>query len=536
MLVAGLVALLAVALGAALASFGAERQLGPVRSFALSASLATIVVHLLPESVAVLGLGAAPLFGLGLLLPLLAERGVARWPSQGGAPGRSGHLRLEASYVGLLLHSLGDGLALGAFSSGGRHGHSHWDVLIAVSAHTVPVVAVLVIAFGARYGRRVALVRAAGLLGVTWLGIGAAELVPPALTEAVTAWVGAVVGGTLLHVVFHGLRELPPRSAGARSADLAAAVAGVVVALLGNAEHRGGPGDVETAPDVLGQLAASLLRLALGAAPALLAALLLTLALSGLVLRAAPGRLHSLLPALRLDTLLLGGALLGAPAALAVWLSGALPALLLGASDARPSPSPAAGLGGRLGSLLHRGAPPLVLGLLGAAFMDSVLTAEATLTATLPERAGLLLLLAAAAGASTPAALPLGAVLTSKGLEPSALLVALLAGPSLRLVIQRKPAHPRPAAPRRRRLAAAALVGGAGLLALGVRALGWSLDPSAPGLLGPVASHLALTLLGLGTLLDIWHSGLRGWLATLVAASAEAPAGEPPAPCHTEGT
>ncbi len=534
MLVAGLVALLAVALGAALASFGAERQLGPVRSFALSASLATIGVHLLPESVAVLGLGAAPLFGLGLVLPLLAELGVARLPSREGAPGRSSHLRLEASYVGLLLHSLGDGLALGAFSSDGRHGHSHWDVLIAVSAHTVPVVAVLVIAFGAQYGRRAALVRAAGLLGVTWLGIGVAELVPAALTEAVTAWVGAVVGGTLLHVVFHGLRELPPRSAGARSADLAAAVAGVVVALLGNAEHRGGPGDVEAAPDALGQLGASLLRLGLGAAPALLAALLLTLALSGVVVRAAPRRLHGLLPSLRLDTLLLGGALLGAPAALAVWLTGALPALLLGAGDARPAPAPPAGLGGRLGSLFHRGAPPLVLGLLGAAFVDSLLTPEVTLTATLPERAGLLLLLTAATAAAPPAALPLGGVLASKGLDPTALLVALLAGPSLRLLVRREPAQPRPAAPRRRWLVAAALVGGACLLALGARSLGWRVEPSAPTLLGPAASHLALTLLGLGTSLDIWHSGLRGWLATFVAAPG-APAGEPPAPCHTEG-
>ena len=65
------VVVVSVALGGALALAPGRgsRAIVPIRFFALSASLAVILAHLLPEAFERVGLWAGVFFGAGLLLP-----------------------------------------------------------------------------------------------------------------------------------------------------------------------------------------------------------------------------------------------------------------------------------------------------------------------------------------------------------------------------------------------------------------------------------------------------------------------------------
>jgi len=236
-LLALLVAVLAVALGAALTAVSGARPtvLGLLRTFAATAAAAVVLTHLLPDALSGAGLWGALAFLVGLLGPLALHTWTERLALRKSelSPRR---LALEAGFIGLLVHHVGDGLGIGAYAALPGGVLAHLDVILALIAHTVPLVAVVTLAYRGEYGLTVALRRVAALALASALGVGASFAVPgPALASAV-AWIGALVSGVLLHVVTHDWLEDLPKSEGARLADLAAAALGLSLVLLGGNE------------------------------------------------------------------------------------------------------------------------------------------------------------------------------------------------------------------------------------------------------------------------------------------------------------
>jgi len=134
--------------------------------------------------------------------------------------------------------------------------------------HTVPLVAVVTLAYRGEYGLPVALRRVAALAAASAVGVCASFAVPgPALASA-GAWIGALVSGVLLHVVTHDWLEDLPTSEGARVADLGAAALGLSLVLLGGHE----PGHQSGGQELLDVAVA----IAVQGAPFLLVGLLLT--------------------------------------------------------------------------------------------------------------------------------------------------------------------------------------------------------------------------------------------------------------------
>jgi hypothetical protein len=173
----------------------------PLRGLHLLAAVATVLVvalELLPSAMRGAGVATVPLFVAGFAIPAALERLGAR----------DGTLGLEVGFVGLLVHSVGDGLALGAY---GGDGSESWNVLLAIAIHTVPVVAVVVLGFADRLGMAHALVRGALIGGAMAAGIAGFDALSPDHVERAEPWVAAAVGGLLAHVAFHVTRRTYPQ-------------------------------------------------------------------------------------------------------------------------------------------------------------------------------------------------------------------------------------------------------------------------------------------------------------------------------------
>lgn len=233
MALAMLIAALSVLAGlaAAIAAHARLWVLAPVRAFAVVAVAAAIAVHILPEAIDHAGWWVLLPFAAGFALPPLV--------GQAGATLASGHRRMaaELSYAGVLLHQLGDGLALGAVTGGAHGGHLHWDFLLGVAAHTVPLVAVVALSFAELGGRRAALVRTAGLFAATALGIEITRFGGDAILEA-GPWLNAAVSGLLFHVLLHDAddRDVP---AAARPLEALGAVVGAALPFATVAHDHG---------------------------------------------------------------------------------------------------------------------------------------------------------------------------------------------------------------------------------------------------------------------------------------------------------
>jgi hypothetical protein len=200
---------------------------------------------LLPDALSGAGLWGGLLFLAGLLGPLLLHPLTERLASRQSdlSPAR---LALEAGFIGLLVHHVGDGLGIGAYAALPGGVLAHLDVILALIAHTVPLVAVVTLAYRSEYGLAVALRRVGALGLASALGVGVSFAVPAATLAAAAAWIGALVSGVLLHVVTHDWLEDLPKSEGARALDLGAAALGLSLVLLGGHEpgHAGGTGEL----------------------------------------------------------------------------------------------------------------------------------------------------------------------------------------------------------------------------------------------------------------------------------------------------
>jgi hypothetical protein len=205
----------AIALGSAvgLSERVSRRFLGPIRAAGLGSGCLAVFGQLLPEAAEHMGVLALVPFALSLFGSTGVERLVlARDASLDRGAANATRASLELGVVGLAIHQLIEGVALGAWrtaherlepDAGGAFGAGA-GVLVAIAAHTVPIVAVLTLALSAVMGprravSRVVLLVAASVVGVVLSGV------PSAASFFVhhEGWLHALVAGLLLHAVLH---------------------------------------------------------------------------------------------------------------------------------------------------------------------------------------------------------------------------------------------------------------------------------------------------------------------------------------------
>jgi len=495
-LLALLVAVSSVLLGAAWSFVPTTSRavLGYMRTFATLAAVAVVVMHLLPEALSELGPLSLLLFLFGWFAPALAH-----FIGQRGTSGRSQHAVLEAGYWGLIVHHVADWIGLGTYTRLPSESGSHLDVIVALAAHTVPLIAVVSLAYKTTFGARSAILRSVGLALAGVFGIGLSNMVSASTVERFAPVIGAVAGGLLLHVVTHDLTDDAARTPLSRTVDLLVAALGVGVSLLG-VWHTNEPATRE--------FVRVLRELAEHAALVILVALLA----SAFSLRAADrsskwGR--ALLPAAPLgaESVLLSIALFGFVSA---GLRLALTAAVVAFSGTTPAPhshdpAPTPHWRARISETLQASGPWLSLGLLGGALLLSFpLRHHPEMGRTLTD----LLIVAVVANlapVAAPAAVLIATGLAGLGLSAGAVLLFATLAPlcnSLGLSLKLKP----------RLFATAACLAVAALaIAVGL--------PSAPldgalseGDLGPRSALVLAVLL----LLGIWQRGARLWLSTIV--------------------
>ena len=239
---------------AAIAAHARLWVLAPVRAFAIVAVAAAIAVHVLPEAIAAAGWGVMVPLAIGFFTPPLLGR-TAR------ALDRHRRLAAELGYAGVLVHQLGDGLGLGAVTATSHGGHTHWDFLLGIGAHTVPLVAVVALAFAELGGPRAAIVRAMGLLAATAIGIALTRVDESLMTSA-GPWLNAAVSGLLFHVLLHDADDRDvPRAARPLEA-LGAAAGALMPFVLAHHDHDGDAGGADLVHLLRDDLDATVLALA----------------------------------------------------------------------------------------------------------------------------------------------------------------------------------------------------------------------------------------------------------------------------------
>lgn len=523
---------LSVILGASLGLWQriTMRATGPIRTFAVVAATLVVGMSLLPHALESEGLWGLVAAAGGLAVIPALERLIKltfRTVNTGG-------LRLEVGFLGLSVHRFGDGVVMAV------DGHGH-DVLWAVAAHEVPIVALVTLAY-ARRGLSEALIRAA-LLGVaSSLGYWFVGVVPETRHD-LHGWADALAAGILIHIVADAGFAEELQTARERTFDVLAGLLGMLLVVVPSAEHAATPG-----------LGDHLLSQALATVPWLGAGSIASAALSAQGLRwarsssALPAWLLALAAALGFESLVLAAHLLGWRLALA-WLSGAS---VLGAAAVLTL--------GRLGAradLLHgrdaelTPAPPrfarrwwtafqerwfwlggwVIVGLLGASYVDAFVPPAALATRAAASSVAIGAALALASGFCAPAAIPLAASLVSKGLEPGVALAGLLLGPAANVSIE---------------WGAKARLGWLRqwLAASSLAPLAWALGALASAALQPGARQQradaggAIDWLLLGALASvlaarIWRTGIRGWMAaSLARPSSSARRAPPPLELH----
>jgi hypothetical protein len=223
------VAVVSVALGAGV-GLASRGPVPGIQTFAVVSALVVVVGQLLPDATAGWGaLGLLP-FLAGVALPSVLER----------VSGRVGRDALWLPFGALLLHKIGDGLGLGAYGGAAHADHHHWDLLLALAAHTVPLTAVMVLLLRRR-SLGAALVGASALALASALGVALPHLFHPETLDLLEPGLAGLVAGLLLHVLLH---LVPTRSETplARAAEVLAMLAGLALLLAPGHRHGGAAG------------------------------------------------------------------------------------------------------------------------------------------------------------------------------------------------------------------------------------------------------------------------------------------------------
>ncbi|MCC7539742.1 MAG: hypothetical protein IT379_26200, partial [Deltaproteobacteria bacterium] len=480
-------------------------------------------------------------------------------------------LATELSFGALLLHQVGDGVALHHYATGDE---PSLDAALALSLHTVPVAALVVLRFsqgavGAGAGARAwrpGLVRAAWLAVATLAGIALGATFVSTWLQAAGPWTAAIVSGLLLHVLTHDLGRDAPRTTSERMLELAGLVGGLAIAVgalaLGAHEHdhghdpAGAAGHGHEALPTVVRIGHAMLDVALAVSPWALAGLVAS-AVIGATTRApsldAPssGRIATVVWLLRRSaqargpselapvTVLASFALLGGSFVLARVAGLVVMATALALVPSTRPPVPEGGEGRSTGTreagsepgadteprralasriayafdrTLHANAPSLAFGIALAGLMHGIVPADALGGAGhLPSMMLVWMLLAVATLPDGLLATPVGAALTTRGLPTSAAACAMLIAS-----VRRGGAFDRAQTSRAGwpSLAAVALGIGATFAVQHV----W---PSAPFVAHIDGAHdhgvvqpCAAALLGVALLLHLYRCGLRAWIAT----------------------
>lgn len=423
MLIASLLTVASVALGAVLGLWGrGERALGRLRALALGAAFAIVALQLLPEAAVRLGPAALLATALGFALPTAFERLDLGRRLGGVGDGRVG---LELGFVGLLVHQVGDGLGMGAFTGPDHADHLHLEVFLTVAAHTVPIIAVMAAAFARLGGVVPALVRAGLLALASVVGVVLAGSTFAAAIGPHHALISAIVGGLLLHVVVHGLDETSERGLGERAIEVALVAVGVGAVLASAADH----GHDGAAP-VLGEVSEALGRHASLLAVPLFVGVIVAYLIEISSRSASGASRRSPVEGAVVGALLLGPAW-GAGVALGWALGGFRSRAALELDEDEHDHVHTEGPPARLVPLLRRGAkvlPAVVFSLAMAVSLDI-----ARMDAPFDRGASLLVALGLAmlGGRSVVAAVPVALVAVGRGAEVPVLVAGLAAGPAV---------------------------------------------------------------------------------------------------------
>jgi zinc and cadmium transporter len=213
--------LLGALAGGALPLLGGRRRSDGMLSFSAGVMLGAAFFHMLPEATEGAGLRAIPWVLVGFLLLFLLERyvlvhvcaepgvapeaaldahhGHAHAVEEHGATGCEVHTLGLAAFVGMSLHTIVDGFALGAASGDGRLGLL---VFLAILAHKVPSSFSLSAILRAEgYSRARALAMNAIFALMVPLGAGLYVLLRELVdAESFTSFALAASAGTFLHL------------------------------------------------------------------------------------------------------------------------------------------------------------------------------------------------------------------------------------------------------------------------------------------------------------------------------------------------
>ncbi len=561
------VPLVAVTAGTALSVIGGPRPriLLPLRGFVLAAVVTSVTAHLVPEAMmSSAGMWALLAFAIGLWLPLWL--GHLRRDMAGH--GRPRKIASELGFAAVLLHQVGDGVALGVLSHSHDSGRENWDLLLGILAHTVPLAAVVTLPFVER-GLRHVVLRAGLLVAASAVGVVGAEWLASLHTD-VLPWFSAVVAGTLLHILSHDEPAIG-RPAGLRGLEVLAMLAGAILPVLLAHDHKRemlaamSELTFTLAPILLLGLAATVLLRAvtqppqLGGGRGVLAGFRAALrwpscarevtATSQVTTRPSRAQLSFLLiaPELHLGTLLVtawmfGGWWMALRAALAMLTAAAVVVALrrltpvddgrgIRGAGERPPAMPMQGarlpMRDQIAETFVHAGPWLAAGLVVASWLLLALPPRA-LAVDLHGTAHSLWLpfvitvIAVLTYGCAWSATPVAAVLVAKGLAPELAIAGLVIGTLTNRAVLRALAE---RLGRRSVYAVAAMVLlltalGTTLLAAGALASNvWPEVVLGPEL--PRALELtAAALLGAGSLLSLWRYGLNAWLEPLLADAA----------------
>ena len=265
------ITLASVVIGAGLAVVTARGNLllGGLRTFAIAAVAATVLVQILPEAVADLGGAALLAFAAALVLPGLVSQGLRRLRRNIAVE----TIGADFGYIGFAAHQFAEGIALGTLTGGEHAGHGHGDLVMAMAAHTVPLTAVFVAAWLTSRGKGSAARRTVGLLVATALGFALAGTVQRTEIALVQPWLSSFVAGFLCHVLLHDHGTTPRRGPLASALDVVGATAGVFLPVLALGAHR--HGSAEAADQVRHLVGEAFVELVAETAPMLLLGLVL---------------------------------------------------------------------------------------------------------------------------------------------------------------------------------------------------------------------------------------------------------------------
>ena len=187
--------LVALALGPVV--YGAARVAGHMMAaldgFVFVAITGLVVLHIVPESVALAGWLAVVAVAIGIWLPTLIEhrlRSLAR---------QVHNVTLIFGLMAIAVHAFTDGLALG--TAAGNNGHTHM-LPMAVVVHRLPVGLTVWFLLRPLYGLRAAIAIIALMALATAAGFFSGGTIV-ALESRVWGLFQALVAGSLLHVVLH---------------------------------------------------------------------------------------------------------------------------------------------------------------------------------------------------------------------------------------------------------------------------------------------------------------------------------------------